>query len=121
MSQLIQSGGVQVVTQLNQIVYLDFDGEYTSYNGEILNVDGVVVEDSKLSGERIAEIVAALNEKYAPEILVVTDGSNGGYYWENGKAVHYDSIKVKAVDTDRERTIDEKIDNARHNKRRDGA
>ncbi len=64
MSQLIQSGGVQTVTQLNQIVYLDFDGEYTSYNGEILNVDGVVVEDSKLSGERIAEIVAALNEKY---------------------------------------------------------
>ena len=64
MSQLIQSGGVQTVTQLNQIVYLDFDGEYTSYNGEILNVDGVVVEDSKLSEERIAEIIAALNEKY---------------------------------------------------------
>ncbi|MBQ7402341.1 MAG: AIDA repeat-containing protein [Lentisphaeria bacterium] len=64
MSQLIQSGGVQTVTQLNQIVYLDFDGEYTSYNGEILNVDGVVVEDSKLTEERIAEIVAALNEKY---------------------------------------------------------
>ena len=42
--------------------------------------------------------MSALNEKYAPEILVVTDGSNGGFYWENG-AVHYDSIKVKAVDT----------------------
>lgn len=41
----------------------------------------------------------ALNEKYAPELLVVTDGSNGGFYWENGKAVHYDSVKVKAVDT----------------------
>jgi sugar/nucleoside kinase (ribokinase family) len=40
-----------------------------------------------------------LNEKYTPEILVVTDGSNGGYYWENGTAVHYDSVKVKAVDT----------------------
>lgn len=40
-----------------------------------------------------------LNEKYTPEILVVTDGSNGGYYWENGNAVHYDSVKVKAVDT----------------------
>ena len=64
MSQLIQSGGVQTVPQLNQTVYLDFDGEITSYNGEILNVDGVVVEDSKLSEERIAEIVAALNEKY---------------------------------------------------------
>ena len=41
----------------------------------------------------------ALQEKYAPEILAVTDGSNGGYYWENGKAVHYDSVKVQAIDT----------------------
>ena len=41
----------------------------------------------------------ALNEKYHPEILVVTDGSNGGYYYQNGQAVHYDSVKVKAVDT----------------------
>ena len=41
----------------------------------------------------------ALNEKFAPEILVVTDGSNGGFYWENGKAIRYDSVRVKAVDT----------------------
>ena len=81
MSQLIQSGGVQTVTQLNQIVYLDFDGEYTSYNGEILNVDGVVVEDSKLSGERIAEIVAALNERYASSgVKFVTERPIDGEY-----------------------------------------
>ena len=47
----------------------------------------------------IGVAMSALNEEYHPEILVVTDGSNGGYYWENGQAVHYDSIKVKAVDT----------------------
>ena len=41
----------------------------------------------------------ALNEKYSPEILVITDGSNGGYYMQNGQAVHYKSVKVKAVDT----------------------
>ena len=41
----------------------------------------------------------ALNEKYSPEILVITDGSNGGYYMQNGQAVHYESVKVKAVDT----------------------
>lgn len=40
-----------------------------------------------------------LQEKYTPEVLVVTDGSNGGYYWNGAKAVHYDSVKVKAVDT----------------------
>lgn len=40
-----------------------------------------------------------LQEKYTPEVLVVTDGSNGGYYFENGKAIHYNSVKVEAVDT----------------------
>lgn len=53
-----------------------------------------------LTGEtKIENAMSVLAEKYAPEILVVTDGSKGGYYWENGKAVHYDSMKVKAVDT----------------------
>lgn len=47
----------------------------------------------------IKKAMSALNEKYSPEILVVTDGGNGGYYWQNGKAVHYDSVKVNAVDT----------------------
>lgn len=43
--------------------------------------------------------MAVLFEKYNPEILVVTDGKNGGYFWSNEKAVHYDSVKVNAVDT----------------------
>ena len=53
-----------------------------------------------LTGEKtIPEAMAALYKTYRPEILVVTDGSNGGYYFENGVAVHYDSVKVDAVDT----------------------
>ncbi len=40
-----------------------------------------------------------MNARYNPEILVVTDGSNGGYYWKDGKAVHYATKKIKAVDT----------------------
>ena len=47
----------------------------------------------------IATAMKKLQEAYQPEILVVTDGSKGGYYWENGEAVHYDSVQVKAVDT----------------------
>ncbi len=47
----------------------------------------------------IPESMKELWERYKPEILVVTDGSNGGYYYENGEAVHYDSVKVKAIDT----------------------
>ena len=40
-----------------------------------------------------------LQKRYAPEILVVTDGSRGGYYFENGSVHLYESYKIKAVDT----------------------
>ena len=36
---------------------------------------------------------------YSPKVLVVTDGANGGYYYENGIISHYDGVKVNAVDT----------------------
>ncbi len=53
-----------------------------------------------ITGEKdIPTAMKKLQEKYNPEVLVVTDGSNGGYYWNGEKAVHYDSVKVKAVDT----------------------
>ncbi len=47
----------------------------------------------------IPSAMQKLHELYSPEILVVTDGSNGGYYYENGVAIHYNSHKVNAVDT----------------------
>lgn len=47
----------------------------------------------------IPSAMRTLHETYKPEILVVTDGSNGGYYWNGRETVHYDSVKVKAVDT----------------------
>ena len=53
-----------------------------------------------ITGEKdIPSAMQVLQAKFAPEILVITDGSNGGYYFENGNAVHYDSVKVKAIDT----------------------
>ena len=54
---------------------------------------GIACQDSVQAAMRV------LNDKFSPEILVVTDGGNGGYYWKHGQAVHYDSVKVKAVDT----------------------
>ena len=45
------------------------------------------------------EAILALNERYAPSVLAVTDGENGGYYIEDGKAVHYDSFKIDPIDT----------------------
>ena len=69
--QSIANGGLQYVPQIaEQYVYLDFDGELTSYNGEILTVDNVEVQDSSLTEERIFNIVSALNEKYAAQNVI---------------------------------------------------
>ena len=67
----ILDGGLQYVPQIAiQYIYLDFDGELTSYNGEILTVDDVEVKDSALTEERIKNILAELNAKYADESVV---------------------------------------------------
>ena len=73
--QITANGGIQYVPQIAvQYVYLDFDGELTSYNGEILTVDNVEVKDSSLTEERIAYIVAELNAKYAAQnVIFVTE------------------------------------------------
>ena len=73
--QIITNGGLQHVPQIAvQYVYLDFDGELTSYNGEIVTVDNVEVQDSSLTEERIANIVAELNAKYAAQnVIFVTE------------------------------------------------
>ncbi len=72
MEQLITAnGGVQYVPQIAvQYVYLDFDGELTSYNGEILTIDTVEVQDSALTEERIASIIAELNAKYSSQNVI---------------------------------------------------
>ena len=73
--QMIANGGLQYVPQIAvQYVYLDFDGELTSYNGEILTVDNVEVKDSSLTEKRITDIVAELNAKYADKnVIFVTE------------------------------------------------
>ena len=80
--QRIANGGSQYVPQIAvQYVYLDFDGELTSYNGEILTVDNVEVLNSSLTAERIANIVAELNAKYASQnvIFVTQRPKTAGY------------------------------------------
>ncbi|MBR7138467.1 MAG: hypothetical protein IKD44_02875, partial [Lentisphaeria bacterium] len=79
---MIANGGLQYVPQLAvQYVYLDFDGELTSYNGEILTVDNVEVKDSSLTEERIAYIVAELNAKYAAQnVIFVTEKPQNAEY-----------------------------------------
>ena len=77
-------GGVQYVPQIavvQQIIYLDFDGELTSYKGEILTVENVEVKASSLTEERIAGIVSSLNAMYASSgIKFVTERPNEQEY-----------------------------------------
>ena len=79
---IIANGGVQYVPQIAvQYVYLDFDGELTSYDGKILTVDNVEVKDSSLTEERIAHIVAELNAKYASQnVIFVTEKPENAEY-----------------------------------------
>ena len=69
----ISKGGLQFVPPIAavQYVYLDFDGELTSYWGEILTVENVEVQHSELSEERIKNILTELNKKYAAENIVL--------------------------------------------------
>ena len=84
-------------------VSLDAGGLYVGID-ELLPYVDILIPSAEfalgLTGERdIVSAMKVLYEKYTPEVLVVTDGSNGGYYFENGEAHHYNSIKVHAVDT----------------------
>ncbi len=72
-TELIHSGGVQKLSRI-QYVYLDFDGESTSYNGELLTIDKVELTDSLLTREEIRAITADLNARYSnSNVLFVTD------------------------------------------------
>lgn len=40
-----------------------------------------------------------LYKKYNPDVVVITDGKNGGYMFDGTECVHYDAFSVNAVDT----------------------
>ncbi len=72
--QIIENGGLQYVPQIAvQYVYLDFDGESTTYRNEDLNITiEVDVDDSGMSDEQKRYILAELSEKYANKNIVFT-------------------------------------------------
>ena len=73
--QIIANGGVQYVPEIElpQIVYLDFDGESTTYRNDDLDITlDVDVEDSGMSEEQKQYILSELSTKYDLEDIVFT-------------------------------------------------
>jgi hypothetical protein len=77
--QLVASdGGIQTIVPQStavspQIVYLDFDGAATLYNGELLTINDVVVEDSGFDSESITLIVTALNDQFGDDVVFTAE------------------------------------------------
>ena len=72
--QNIVTGGVQYVPQIAmQYVYLDFDGEVTTYRNNDLDITlDVEVEDSGMSKEQKQYILAELSARYTLDDIVFT-------------------------------------------------
>ncbi|MBO5285302.1 MAG: hypothetical protein J6B16_00215 [Clostridia bacterium] len=85
------------------LVSLDAGGLYKDIDKLIPYVDVLIPSAEFALGftgkTDIKSAILDLYSKYTPKVLVVTDGSNGGYYYEDGNILHYDSVKVNAVDT----------------------
>lgn len=53
-----------------------------------------------VTGEKdIAAAAVKLYETYQPEVVVITDGKNGGVLYQGESVEHYDAFKVDAVDS----------------------
>ena len=85
------------------LISLDAGGLYAGIERLLPFID-ILIPSAEFAlgftGEKtIPTAMEKLYNQYSPKVLVVTDGKNGGYYYQDGKALHYDSIKVNAVDT----------------------
>lgn len=84
-------------------VSLDAGGLYANIEKLLPYVDLLIPSAEFAMGftktSSIIEAMNSLKEQFNPEVLVVTNGSDGGYYFENGEVKHYGGIKVNAVDT----------------------
>ena len=45
------------------------------------------------------EAAGKLAERFAPEVLIITQGSRGGFLWQDGREVRYPVFPVSAVDS----------------------
>ncbi len=84
-------------------VSLDAGGTYPGIERLLPLVDVLIPSEEfalKITGCKTAEAAAAaLWDAYHPQTLIITQGSRGGFIWENGKPVRYPVFPVNAVDS----------------------
>ncbi|MBR2509565.1 MAG: AIDA repeat-containing protein, partial [Lentisphaeria bacterium] len=75
--QIIANGGVQYIPQIAvQYVNLDFDGELTSYNGGILNVEDIAVSADALMSESSAYEYSIISKNFSSVVSFFDKGTN---------------------------------------------
>ena len=84
-------------------VSLDAGGAYPRIE-ELLPLADVLIPSEEFSKQVTGcdcaeEAARALEERYHPQVLVVTQGGKGGFILENGKALRYPVFPVKAIDS----------------------
>lgn len=84
-------------------VSLDAGGAYPGIEELLPLIDVLIPSEEfalKVTGCADAQSAAkVLQEKYAPKVLIITQGSKGGFLWDNGNAVRYPVFPVKAIDS----------------------
>ena len=84
-------------------VSLDAGGAYPRIEELLPLVDVLIPSEEfakKITGcDRAEDAARVLEERYHPQVLVITQGSKGGFLWESGKAVRYPVFPVKAIDS----------------------
>lgn len=89
--------------EMGATVSMDAGGAYPDIERLLPLVDVLIPSEEfsmKVTGCATAkEAAAVLQERYHPQILVITQGSKGGFIWENGREVRYPVFPVKAIDS----------------------
>lgn len=84
-------------------VSMDAGGAYPNIEQLLPLVDVLIPSEEfarKVTGCTTARDAArALQETYHPKTLIVTQGSRGGFIWENGREVRYPVFPVRTVDS----------------------
>ena len=89
--------------EMGVTVSMDAGGAYPNIERLLPLVDVLIPSEEfakKITGRATArEAAAVLEERYHPQILVITQGSKGGFLWEKGREVRYPVYPVKAIDS----------------------